>query len=165
MNSASALIVSAQGHLLIPCLPANWPLIACVERFAEKRGVQDEKLNYCLTSHSLSEAIGQGRDSGELLTVLANASVYTAENGLRELLANLERRIASYGRVRLYTDVSLLQTADVSVMQQLTAITSLDEQTIRSIQPTLLLLKKQGAERLLEELKRRGQVPLLHEEG
>jgi hypothetical protein len=27
------------------------------------------------------------------------------------------------------------------------------------------LLKRQGIERLLEELKRRGQVPLLHEEG
>jgi hypothetical protein len=49
-------------------------------------------------------------------------------------------------------------------MQQLTAITSLDQQVVRPIQPTLLLLKKQGAERLLEELKRRGQAPLLHGE-
>ena len=83
---------------------------------------------------------------------------------MRQLLKSLERRIANYGRVRIYTDASLLQTADISVMQQLTAITSLDEQTIRTVQPTLLLLKKQGVERLLEELKRRGQVPLLHEE-
>jgi len=28
-----------------------------------------------------------------------------------------------------------------------------------------MLLKKQGVERLVEDLKRRGQVPLLHEEG
>jgi hypothetical protein len=27
-----------------------------------------------------------------------------------------------------------------------------------------MILKKQGAERIVEDLKRRGQVPLLHEE-
>lgn len=163
--AAQALTVSSEGELLIPCQPANWPLIASVERFAENRGVCEEQLAYGLTPRTLSEAIGQGRDPGELLAVLASASASEAEDGLRQLLASLKRRIANYGRVRLYTDVSLLQTADISVMQQLTAITSLDEQTIRSVQPTLLLLKKPGVERLLEELKRRGQVPLLHEEG
>jgi hypothetical protein len=120
---------------------------------------------YGLSARTLSEAIGQGRDPGELLTALAGAASPGAENDLRQLLASLERRIANYGRVRLYTDVSLLQTADAAVMQQLTAITSLDEQAIRPIQPALWLLKKQGVERLLEELKRRGQAPLLHEEG
>jgi hypothetical protein len=160
-----ALMASAEGHLLISCQAANWPLIACVEHFAEKKGVQEERLNYCLTARSLGEAIGQGRDPGELLAMLSDASRSDTEGELHRLLASLERRIASYGRVRLYTDVSLLQTADVAVMQQLTAITSLEEQTIRSVQPTLLLLKKPGVERLLEELKRRGQMPLLHEEG
>jgi hypothetical protein len=160
------LTISADGYLLIACHPANWPLIAGVERFAEKKGVQDEKLSYRLTARSLSEAIEQGRNPDELLTVLADSAAEShEEEGLRRLLASLQRRIANYGRVRLYTDVSLLQTADATVMQQLTAITSLDEQTIRELQPTLLLLKKQGVERLQEELKRRGQVPLLHEEG
>jgi hypothetical protein len=36
---------------------------------------------------------------------------------------------------------------------------------VRPIHPTLLLLKKQAVERLIDELKRRGQVPLLHESG
>jgi hypothetical protein len=49
-------------------------------------------------------------------------------------------------------------------MQHLAAITSVERQALRPIQPTLLLLKKQGVDRLLEELKRRGQPPLLHEE-
>ncbi len=163
--SAPALAVSSGEHLLIASQPANWPLIACVEYFAENKGVQDEKLAYCLTARSLSEAIGQGRNPADLLATLANAELPGEESGLRQLLASLERRIANYGRTRLYTDVSLLQTADIAVMQQLTAITSLDDQAIRSIHPTLLLLKRQGVERLLEELKRRGQVPLLHEEG
>ncbi len=164
-SAPPALTLSAEDHLLISCQPAYWPLIACVERFAEQRGVQNDRLHYCLTARSLSDAIGQGRDSNELLTMLTGAYGGDEEEKLRRLLGSLKRRIAHYGSVRLYTDVSLLQTADGSVLQQLTATTSLQEQTIRVVQPTLLLLKKPGVERLLEELKRRGQVPLLHEEG
>lgn len=163
-STVPALSISSDGQLLISCQPANWPLIACVEDFAESRGVQDEKLSYCLTSRSLGEALSQGRDPGELLALLGDSSSPGEEDALRQLLASMEHRVANYGRVRLYTDVSLLQTADMAVMQQLTATTSLNEQVIRPIQPTLLLLKKQGIERMMEELKRRGQVPLLHEE-
>lgn len=160
-----AFAVSADGYLLVRCRPDNWPLIACIELFAESKGVRDGKLLYALTAHSLSQAISRGNDPRELLTLLSATPASGEEDALRRLLASMERRIANYGRVRLYTDVSLLQTADSSVMQHLTAITSLERQVVRPIQPTLLLLKKQGAERLLEELKRRGQTPLLHEEG
>lgn len=161
----SAFSVSADGQLLVRCQPNNWPLLACVEVFAESKGVRDGKLLYGLTARSLSQAIGQGHDPRELLALLDATSPPGEGSALRPLLESMERRIASYGRVRLYTDVSLLQTVDSSVMQHLTAITSLERQVVRPIQPTLLLLKKQGIERLLEELKRRGQTPLLHEEG
>lgn len=161
---AEALAISPADQLLIACQSANWPLIACIEQFAESRGVQDEKLVYALTARTLSRALSEGRDPNELQSMLREAAPPGEDNDVRRLLASLERRIASYGRVRLYTDVSLLQTADPAVMQQLTAITSLEEQKIRSIQADLLLLKRAGVDRLLEELKRRGQAPLLHEE-
>lgn len=160
-SPAPALTVSTTEHLLIPAHPAHWPLLACVERFAESQGVENEKLCYRLTARSLSEAIEQGQQPGELLKILAD---FATSPMVRELLTSLERRLAGYGRVRLYTGASLLQAADATVMQRLAAITSLDEQTIRPVQPTLLLLKKAGVERLLEELKRRGQLPLVHEE-
>ncbi len=96
--------------------------------------------------------------------MLDRSSSGESASAIQQLLSSMRRRIANYGRVRFYTEVSLLQTADVAGMQQLAAITTLEEQTIRSIQPTLLLLKKQGVEQLQDELKRRGQVPLLHEE-
>ncbi|HET8846567.1 MAG TPA: helicase-associated domain-containing protein, partial [Ktedonobacteraceae bacterium] len=145
-------------------LPENWPLIACIEDFAESAGVEREQLSYRLNARSLSEAISQGRDPRVLLDLLHQTTLQGEADVCRELLVSLERRIASYGRIRFYTDVSLLQVADTNVMQQLDAITSLEEQTIRSIQPTLLILQQPGVEQLLEELKRRGQAPLLHEE-
>ena len=80
------------------------------------------------------------------------------------LLAQLEYRIKNYGRVRLYTDVTLLEVADTPVIRELSATTPLEELIVRTIQPTLLILKKQGADRIMQELKRRGQSPLLHEE-
>ncbi len=158
------LTVSADEQLLIPCLAANWPMIACIEDFAESTGVQQEKLSYSMSARSLSQAISQGRDPHDLQALLKRSLLREENLALRQLLGSLERRIASYGRVRLYTDVSLMQVADAAVMQQLDALTSLDEQVVRAIHPTLLMLKKQGLEQLLEELKRRGQAPLLHEE-
>ena len=49
-------------------------------------------------------------------------------------------------------------------MRELAATTSLGEQIVRTLQPTVFILKKVGAARLIEELKRRGQTPLLHDE-
>lgn len=160
-----SLTVSADGQVLIPCSHLNWPLIACVEDFAVSVGVRQEQLNYSLNAQSLGNAISQGHDPRTLLALLSQAARESENPELDQLLSSLERRIANYGRVRLYTDVSLVQVADNSVMQQLDAITSLDEQVICAVHPTLLILKQQGVERLLEELKRRGQTPLLHEEG
>lgn len=158
------LTVSEAGDVLIPGQAVNWPLIACIECFAESTGVQGEQLSYRLTPRSLGEAMSRGYDPHDLLALLARFC--RAENtcALSQLLSSLERRVAHYGRVRFYTDVSLLQTADASVMQQLRTLTSLEEQTLRTLHPNLLLLKTQGVERLLEEFKRRGQVPLLHKE-
>lgn len=158
-----ALTVSEQGDLLIPCHIASWPLLSCVENFAEGAGVQHEQLSYRLTPRSLGEAIERGNDPRELLALLERSHAESEDNALRQLVNGLERRIARYGRVRLYTNAALLQTADASVMQQLAAITSLEEQALRSLHSNLLLLKKSGVERLLEDLKRRGQIPLLHE--
>ena len=67
--------------------------------------------------------------------------------------------------MRLYTGVTLLETADTLVMRELAATTSLQGQIVQTIHPTLLILKQAGAERMIEDLKRRGQSPLLHNKG
>ena len=158
--------VSEAGDLFIPCTFANWPLIELIERFAEVKGVHAAQLCYRLTPGSLSEAFSRGESPTVLLELLHSASEYqhsiAPDSPLARLLAQLERRIASYGRVRLYTDASLLEAADQQVLRELSATTSFNEQVVRSIHPTLLILKKNAIECLMDELKRRGQVPLLH---
>jgi hypothetical protein len=159
--------VSETGDLFIPCTFANWPLIELIERFAEVKGVHAAQLCYRLTPGSLSEAFSRGESPTVLLELLHSAAEYqhsiAPDSPLARLLAQLERRIASYGRVRLYTDASLLEAADQQILRELSATTSLNEQIVRSVHPTMLILKKNAIERLMDELKRRGQVPLLHD--
>ncbi|GAC1565528.1 MAG: hypothetical protein NVS3B14_03530 [Ktedonobacteraceae bacterium] len=66
--------------------------------------------------------------------------------------------------MRLYTDATLIEVADALAIRELAATTSIEKQIIQTVHPTLMILRKQGGEQLVEELKKRGQAPLLHGE-
>src|SRR5947209_1749238 len=160
------LDVLETGELLVESHSDSWPLIELIEDFAEVAGVCNGRLCYRLAPRSLAEALGRGQQPGDLLRLLRKIAK-DGENSVGPLpclLAQLESWIASYGRVRLYTGVSMVEVADNLVMRELSATTSVEEQIVKSITPTLMILTKQGMERIVEDLKRRGQSPLLHEE-
>ncbi len=153
-------------HVLVPCVLAAWPTLQVIEKFARVSGVRASRLCYRLAPQSLSEAVCHGQNPTLLLNLLRALLSLEARpsDALPELVAQLERWIASYGRVRLYTDAVLLEVADAAVARELAATTSLYEQIVRTLQPTTFLLKKAGAARMTDDLKRRGQSPLLHDE-
>jgi hypothetical protein len=163
--STSFLEVLETGELLVSCTSGAWPLIELIEDFAETSGIHSERLCYRLAPGPLAEALSRGQRPIALLQLLRQLTEKEEQTDtpLARLLAQLERWTASYGHVRLYTGVSLLEVADTLVMRELSAITSVEEQVVQAISPTRMILKKQGTERLIEDLKRRGQVPLLHE--
>ena len=163
---APVLDVLETGELLVESRTDSWPLIELIEDFAEVAGVRGGRLCYRLAPGSLAEALGRGQQPGNLLKLLRKIAKDEEHSNspLSCLLAQLEGWIASYGRVRLYTGVSMVEVADNLVMRELSATTSLEEQIVKSITPTLMNLTKQGMERIVEDLKRRGQSPLLHEE-
>jgi hypothetical protein len=163
---ASALDVLETGELLVESRSDTWPLIELIEDFAEVAGVRNDRLCYRLAPKSLAEALGRGQKPGNLLELLWHIAQdeEKSDSPLQRLLIQLERWIASYGRVRLYTGVSLVEVADSMVMRELAATTSVEEQIVKSVTPTLMILKRQGTEHIVEDLKRRGQSPLLHEE-
>jgi hypothetical protein len=153
-------------HVLIPCVSTAWPLLQVIEKFAQVSGVRAGRLCYRLAPQSLSEALCRGQNPALLLDLLRALTPPDTQpsDPLPCLLAQLERWTANYGRVRLYTDAVLLEVADAAVARELAATTSLDEQMVRTLQPTTFLLKKTGAARMTDDLKRRGQSPLLHDE-
>lgn len=163
---AASLEVLDAEEVLVTCSSQAWPVIDLMETFAEAAGVLQGRLRYRLTPKALGEAISRGERPVRLLELLRHIAAENdqGKNPLQGMLTQLERWIASYGRVRLYTGVTLLETADAVVMRELTATTSLNEQIVQTIHPTALILKKPGAEQIIDDLKRRGQSPLLHDE-
>ncbi len=165
---ASPLKIVDSEVLLVSCSPAAWPLIEMMETFTEAVGVRQGCLCYRFTPRAFGEALSRGKRPTELLELLrtrvAQEQANGTENALAQILAQIERWIASYGRVRIYTGVTLLGTADAIGMRELSATTSLEGQIVRTVHPTLHILKKAGSERILDDLKRRGQSPLVHDE-
>ncbi len=165
-SAVEHLAVRENGELLVACSAAAWPLIDLLEKFTECAGMHDNRLCYRLTPASLTTALRNGRQPVHMLQVLqrfARHETQAASGPLHRLLAQIERWLGSYGHVRMYTGISLLEVADAQVMRELVATTSVEEQLVQAITPTRMILKKQGTERMIEELKRRGRVPLLHE--
>jgi hypothetical protein len=171
----STITAVEDGKLLVSSTSSCWEVIELIENFAEVMGVQDGQLCYQLTPKSLGDAFSRGQSPVSLLQLLREVAKQTSDSihsmntrqenrPVEQMLKRLEQRIANYGRIRLYTDATLLEVADAAVLRELSALTSIDEQVVHTVHPTLMILKKQGGERLVEELKRRGQVPLLHDE-
>lgn len=163
LAASGALEILDHDAVLVNGDVQSWPIIELMERFAEAIGVRQGRLHYRLTPAALSEALRHGSRPAELLNVLHTVSAHATQSASRALLERLERWIESYGRVRIYTGVTLLETVDTVVMRELTATTNVNEQIVQSINSTLHVLKKSGSEQIIDELKRRGQSPLLHD--
>ena len=152
---------------LVVCSVDTWSIIKVMEAFTEPAHTEQGRLRYRITPKGISTALGEGRQPTallELLSTLAKQTSNSSDSPLSHLLAQLERWVTGYGRIRIYTGVDVLETADTVVMRELSATTGIDEQIIQTIHPTLRILKKSGAEQIIDELRRRGQLPLLHNE-
>ncbi len=164
---ATTVAVVDTQNILVPCSVELWPIITILEAFTEAAGTRMGKLHYHVTPEAISTALGEGRQPIALLELLRHieqAKTGTNDGSLALLLAQLERWVAAYGRVRIYRGVAMLETADTVVMRELSATTALDEQIVQTISPSLYILKKSGSEQIIDDLKRRGQLPLLHDE-
>jgi hypothetical protein len=165
---SSLVEVGESGELLILPHIAAWPYIELIEDFAEAAGVRAGRLCYRFTPRLLSAAIGRGKNPAALIVLLGQILDREMQPQQREsletCLEQIEQWSANYGRVRLYTGVSMLEVADTAVMRELKLTTTVERHIVRSLSPTLSILQKQGIDQLFDDLKRRGQVPLLHEE-
>jgi hypothetical protein len=153
-------------EILIACDVQNWPLIEVLETFTQATGVRNGRLCYRLTPAALTQALGHGHNPATLLHLLRSTAPQAALHAgpLPRMLERLERWMHNYGRMRIYTGVTLLESIDTVVMRELSATTTLDGQVVQAISPTLHILKKSGMEQIIDELKHRGQSPLVHDD-
>ena len=166
----SSLQVADTLHMLVSSSVANWPLIRLLEIFTEPEDVQQGLLRYHLSPGIFGQALSKGLHPAPLLELLRRIVVIKAatEPQQAQLLEQLTTRLAqwqaSYRQVRIYTGVTLLETVDTAVMREVLATTSLEERIVQNIHPTLTIIKPEMIAPVIEELKQRGQSPLLHEE-
>ena len=120
--------------------------------------------------HKAGHALGHGLRPFVLLRLLRLAAEVNAEPDTKKaqlfakIATQFEQWLTGYSRVRLYTGVTLLETVDVAVMREVVATTSLEESIVQNIHPTLCIVKPHTIGHIVEELKQRGQSPLLHDE-
>ena len=160
----SELEIVGAEEVHIACRASLWPAITVLETFAQAAGVHGECLRYFVTPKALGEALSKGKQPSRLVNLLRPLAERLTQPGPLRMVEQLERWIASYGRTRLYTGVTLLETVDTVVMRELSVTTALDEQVVQTIHPTLRVVKRSGAEQIIDELKKRGQPALLHDE-
>ncbi len=164
---ANTVEVINEQDALVECSVETWPIIQIMESLTEPAGTRRGRLHYHITPKTISRALGEGRRLTALLDLLRALEKQTnalPTSPVARLLAQLERWLAGYGRVRIYTEVHMLEAVDTVVMRELSATTTIDEQIVQTISPTLHVLKRSGAESIIDDLKRRGQTPLLHDE-
>jgi hypothetical protein len=167
VQALSTLLEAVDGEqVLVSSCSQAWHIIELLETFTECAGVRAGRLCYRFTPRALSEALSKGQRPSFLIEFLQYSVTQMpgSASSLLHLMPLLERWIAGYGRVRIYKGATLLETADTQVMRELYATTSLEKQVTQALQPTLLIIKKTGAETVIDDLKRRGQAPLLHDE-
>ncbi|HET8911473.1 MAG TPA: helicase-associated domain-containing protein [Ktedonobacteraceae bacterium] len=160
------LQITEAEDLLLSAEPASWPILQQLEPFAESAGTRGRRLVYRLSPRSLSAAFNRGLRPDALLDLLrdyAERFPEQAESYLH-LVGKMERWLQNYAQMRLYTGVSFVEVADAMVLRELNATTSLESQMVQAPEPQVLILRRQGAESLLDELKRRGLAPLVHQE-
>lgn len=161
---ANALEAVDSETLLLHCSISSWPAINLLENFATVAGVRSGRLCYQLSPAALGEAMSRGMRAEELLRFLRMILEHRPSESLALMLKQLEQRSASYGSVRIYKGVSLVEAADTMVMRELSTTTSVDIHVVRSPAPNLLIVRRQGIEQVSEMLKKRSQPPLQHEE-
>lgn len=66
---------------------------------------------------------------------------------------------ASYGKVRIYDDVALIEFGDAHAFDEMRAVTSLDTHLIARLTPQVVLIKQAAVDILAAELQRAGYTP------
>ena len=186
----AALDVRDASEILITCSVQNWPVIQLLELFTEATGVRHGQgqaqqgqgqaqqgqgqaqplLGYRISAEVFGLALGRGLRPFVLLRLLRLAAEMKAAGDreraqlFTQIATQFEQWSVGYSRVRLYTGVTLLETVDAAVMREVVATTSLEEALVQNIHSTLCIVKPRRIEHIVDELKQRGQSPLLHDE-
>jgi hypothetical protein len=131
-------------------------------RVGELVGADMQAFHYRLTRERLYAAFESGLVLGDLLDWLEDHSARPLPDAVVD---QLSRWWASYGRVRLYPDLTVIEFADDYTLPELLATTALHQSIVHTVSPRLVIIRTEDTDALLSELVARGYTPKLTEGG
>lgn len=151
-------VAPPHGELTVT-VPAGSPdpaIHTILSTIGELQQVSAEGLRYRLTVERLQPIFESGIGGPELLNALASRAGGPLPDGVRQ---TLERWWDSYGSVRLYDDVTLIELGDGVLLRELHATTSLDRALVHTFSPRLIAVDGTMVQELIAELRRLGHTP------
>lgn len=122
--------------------------------------VAPEGLRYRLTPERVRILFDTGVGGPLLMQSLKD---WTGQALPRSMRTAINRWWASYGRVRLYDDLTLIELADDYLLPELLRSTSLAAVIIHTFSPRLIAVEAQAVESIITELSRAGHPPSIAE--
>ncbi|MCW5851952.1 MAG: helicase-associated domain-containing protein [Anaerolineae bacterium] len=129
---------------------------ALLDRIAHLEQAQPFRFVYRLDVATVHRTFEQGATLEELETGWSAAFGQPMPEAVQSRLAGWW---ASYGRVRLYRDVSIIEFGDDYALAEMKAVSSLEKLMIAEISPRLVVIPKDAVARLQAELQRAGYTP------
>lgn len=125
-------------------------------RGGELTEVSPQGLRYRLTAERVRTLFEQGFDSQRLITFLADHSAQPLPEAAR---ATIARWWSSFGQIRLYDTVTLLELADDYLLPELLQTTRLASAIIATLSPRLVAVDSKAVSGLMAEFTRAGHPP------
>ena len=162
-STPAAVIVSDDGSVLVPAGTADAAVHSLLTRVGELVGGSAEGLRYKLTAEQVQTAFDDGLSGPELLGFLKECSSNPLPGRVRSML---ERWWTSYGSVRLYDELSLVELSEeVLPAEVLAAVPALRNHLIYALSPRLLAVEPAAADAVVAELVRLGYAPRVEQGG
>jgi hypothetical protein len=157
------VIVGEDGSVLAPAGMVDPVVQGLLRRVGELVGGSAEGLRYRLSAERVQTAFDEGLSGPELLSLLEERSSKPLPGRVRSML---ERWWASYGSVRLYDELTLVELSEeVLPAEVLAAVPALRQHLVHALAPRLLVVEALAADAVIGELVRLGYAPKVERAG
>src|SRR5439155_11322873 len=157
------VVVGDDDSVMVPAGTADASVHSLLARVGELVGGSAEGLRYTLTAERVQTAFDDGLSGPELLCCLQERSSKPIPRRVR---SRIERWWASYGSVRLYDELSLVELSEeVLPAEVLAAVPALRQHLVYALSPRLLAVQPAAADVVVAELVRLGYAPRVQQGG
>jgi len=158
------LEIDPDTHTPLVTVPPNTPdsgIHTTLAAIGTMAGASPQGLRYRLTAQGVQRAFDSGASGPQLLAVLGERAGNTLPEAVRAIM---ERWWESYGAIRLYDEVTLVELGDDLLLRELLAASSLGAAVLHTFSPRLVAIDSARVDVMVADLTRLGYTPRVVEE-